>query len=93
MDEYIKTSGTWMLENGFYENEIHRVTEQFENIAHVFTTYKCFHNKEDNKPFMRGINSVQLMYTSKRWQVMSIYFTQETKDNPIPEKYLPTKNP
>jgi hypothetical protein len=38
---------------------------------------------------MRGINSVQLMYTGKRWAVMSIYFTQETPENPIPEKYLP----
>jgi len=77
-----------MLEKGFYENEIHRVTEQFGNIAHVFSTYECFHNKDDEKPFMRGINSIQLMFTGNRWQVISIYFTQETEEYPIPEKYL-----
>jgi len=88
MDDYIKTSGTFMLEKGFYENEIHRVTEQFGNIAHVFSTYECFHNKDDEKPFMRGINSIQLMFTGNRWQVISIYFTQETEEYPIPEKYL-----
>ena len=77
-----------MLENGFFEKELHRVTEQFGQIAHVFTSYECFHTKEDEVPFMRGINSVQLMLAGKKWQVMSIYFTQETEDNPIPEKYL-----
>ena len=89
MDEYIQNSGNWMLENGFYEQEMHRITEQFGQIAHVFTTYQCFHTKEDKEPFMRGINSVQLMYNGTRWMVMSIYFTQESKNNPIPEKYLP----
>ncbi len=89
VEEYIKTSGKWMLENGFFEKELHRVTEQFGQIAHVFTTYECFNSKTDKEPFMRGINSVQLMYNGKRWVIMSLYFTQETKDNPIPKKYLP----
>lgn len=91
MDDYINNSGKLMLENGFYEKELHRVTEQFGQIAHVFTSYECFHNQEDEKPFMRGINSTQLMYTGKRWMVMSIYFTQETEDNPIPQQYLGNK--
>lgn len=91
MDDYINSSGKYMLEKGFYENELHRVTEQFGQIAHVFTTYECFHSKKEKEPFMRGINSVQLMYTGERWQVMSIYFTQESEDNPIPSKYLPNQ--
>lgn len=89
VEEYIRTSGEWMLENGFYEHELYRVTEQFGHIAHVFTSYECFHSKDDSAPFMRGINSVQLMYTGKRWMVMGVFFTQESEDNPIPEKYLP----
>ena len=91
MDFYVENSGKWMLENGFFENELHRVTEQFGQIAHVFSTYECFNNKDDKEPFMRGINSIQLMNTGKRWAVMSIYFTQETPENPIPKKYLPAK--
>lgn len=89
MDFYIENSGKWMLENGFFENELHRVTEQFGQIAHVFSTYECFNSEDDQKPFMRGINSIQFMNTGKRWAVMSIYFTQETPENPIPKKYLP----
>ncbi|WP_339915834.1 hypothetical protein [Yeosuana marina] len=86
---YINNSGKWLVENGFFEKEIHRVTEQFGNIAHVFSTYHCFHSETDRDPFMRGINSVQLMYNGKRWWVMNIFWAQETKENPIPKKYLP----
>ncbi len=89
IEEYIESSGKWMLENGFYENELYRVTEEFGQIAHVFSSYETFRSKTDEEPFMRGINSIQLMYTGKRWVVMNIYFTQETEDNPIPKKYLP----
>ncbi|RDY61935.1 hypothetical protein [Flagellimonas nanhaiensis] len=91
MDEYADKSLKWMLENGFYEIELHRVVEQFGHIAHVFSTYETKYKKEDKKPFMRGINSFQLMNTGKRWVVISLYFTQETKENPIPKKYLPSE--
>ncbi len=89
IDHYVENSLPWMFENGFYEKELHRVTEQFGQIAHVFSSYETFYSKEDDTPFMRGINSIQLMFTGKRWVVLSVYFTQETEDNPIPEKYLP----
>ncbi len=89
IDGYIENSLPWMFQNGFYENELYRVTEQFGHIAQVFSTYETFYSKEDDTPFMRGINSIQLLYTGKRWVIINVYFTQETKDNPIPEKYLP----
>lgn len=88
IEEYIESSGKWMLENGFFENELHRVTEQFGQIAHVFSTYESFKSESDEAPFMRGINSIQLLFDGERWWVLSVYFTQETPDNPIPEKYL-----
>ena len=76
-----------MVENGFYEIELNRVVEQFGPITHVFSTYETKYKKEDKKPFMRGINSFQLMNTGKRWVVLSLFFTQETPVNPIPKKY------
>lgn len=91
MNSYVEKSLKWMVENGFFEKELYRVTERFGHIAHVFSTYECFNGKEDQEPFMRGINSIQLMYTGKRWVVMNIYFTQESEENPIPGKYLPKK--
>ena len=64
-----------------------REVQQFGHIAQVFSSYECFLSLKDEMPFIRGINSIQLMYTGKRWQVMNIYFTQESEENPIPEKY------
>ncbi|NND15269.1 MAG: hypothetical protein HKN89_02965 [Eudoraea sp.] len=89
IDNYIESASKWMVENGFYEKELHRVTERFGPIAHVFSSYESFRTKEDAEPFMSGINSIQLMHTGKRWMIINIYFTQETEENPIPEKYLP----
>tara|TARA_R110002033_G_scaffold92431_3_gene141872 strand:+ start:6307 stop:6825 length:519 start_codon:yes stop_codon:yes gene_type:complete len=87
-EDYINTSGNWLVENGFYEVEINRETQVFGNIAHVFTTYEAFKSKDDKEPFMRGINSVQLFNDGKRWWIINIYWTQESDENPIPEVYL-----
>lgn len=88
-DEYINRSGKWLIENGFHEKEIYRVTEQFGNIVHLFSTYESYRKKTDKKPFMRGINSIQLLYDNERWWIVNIYWMGETKDTPIPTKYLP----
>ena len=86
--DYIKSSGDWLVKNGFFEKEIHRKVDVFGNIAHVFSTYECYNSKSDDKPFMRGINSIQLLNDGERWWIINIYWTQETKDNPIPKAYL-----
>ena len=74
--DYIDASGKWLVENGFYEEEINRKVEQFGNIAHVFSTYQCFHSKTDTEPFMRGINSIQLLNEGDRWRVINIFWQQ-----------------
>lgn len=88
-DDYINSSGKWLVENGFHEVEINREVQTFGNITQVFSTYESFKNKDDDKPFMRGINSIQLLNDGERWWIINIYWMQETKDNPIPEDYLP----
>jgi len=89
VDDYINTSGKWLLENGFFEKEIHRVTQTFGNITQVFSTYEAFHSEKETEPFIRGINSIQLLNDGHRWWVINIYWTPESVENPIPEKYLP----
>ncbi|WP_339625809.1 hypothetical protein [uncultured Winogradskyella sp.] len=91
-DDYINTSGKWLLENGFHEVELSRKTETFVNITHVFSTYESFKSKKDEAPFMRGINSIQLLNDGKRWWIINIYWNQESKENPIPEEYLTNKS-
>ena len=87
-DEYIQRSEPFMMKEGFYEKEIAKQVEVYGNIAHVFSTYESFHKKDENKPFMRGINSIQLLNDGRRWWIMSIYWQAETPDNPLPKKYL-----
>lgn len=86
--DYINTSGKWLIENGFYEKEIARKTEQFGAITHVFSTYESFRSKSDTTPFMRGINSIQLLFDGERYWIVNIYWASESEDYPIPEKYL-----
>ena len=89
--DYIDSSGKWLVENGFFEKEIHRSVNTFGNITQVFSTYESFRSESDASPFMRGINSIQLLNDGKRWWVINIYWMQESKTNPIPKEYL-TKN-
>lgn len=85
--EYINTSGKWLVENGFFEKEVARSVHKFGNIAQVFTTYEAFKSESDTKPFMTGINSVQMLYDNNRWWIVNIYWQQASKRNPIPEEF------
>ena len=86
--DYIDRSGSFLVKNGFHEQEISRKTEIFGTIAHVFSTYEGRNKLSDEKPFLRGINSFQLFNDGERWWVMSIFWRQESKETPVPEKYL-----
>jgi hypothetical protein len=76
------------LSKGFYEKEIHRVTERFGPIAHVWSTYDT-RRTETGPIIKRGINSIELFWDGKRWWIANAIWTDETKDNPIPKEYLP----
>ncbi|NIO48181.1 MAG: hypothetical protein GTN73_01895 [Candidatus Aminicenantes bacterium] len=82
--ERIKTGAM----KSFYEGEISRKTHAFGSIAQVFTTYKKSTNVKDPKSTVRGINSIQLFHDGKRWWISCILWQDETKDNPIPQRYL-----
>ena len=88
VEGYIARVEPFFRENGFYETEIARRTEQFGQIAHVWSTYESRHSKDDAEPFMRGINSFQLFNDGKRWWILNIFWQHENAAHPIPEKYL-----
>ena len=87
-EDYIQQSGAYLEKEGFHEREIARRVEQFGNIAHVFTTYEAKHKLSEEKPFLRGINSIQLFNDGSRWWVLTIAWSAETPETPLPEKYL-----
>jgi hypothetical protein len=89
---YITRSSSLLEEQGFFEKEVARRTETFGNIAHVFSTYEARHKAEDKDPFMRGINSIQLMNDGKRWWIVTVFWQAESPDTQLPKKYLETKN-
>ena len=87
--EYRERADEWLVSNGFHEIEIHRVVERYGPVVHIFSTYESRNSIKEKDPFARGINSIQLLDDGERWWIMSIYWSQETEDNPIPAKYLP----
>lgn len=87
VEDYINSSGKWLVEKGFFEKEIHRQVQTYGAIAQVFSTYESFYTIEDELPFMRGINSIQLFYDGSRWWITNIFWMTESDDFPIPDKY------
>ena len=91
-EEYIQRSAPLIEKNGFFEREISRRTEKFGNIAHLFSTYESRHAKDEEKPFARGINSIQLMNDGKRWWIVTVFWQGEDDKNPLPAEYLRSRN-
>ncbi len=87
-EEYVKRVEPVFAKDGFYERELASRREVYGNIAQVFSTYVSFRKADDKKPFMRGINSFQLLNDGKRWWILTIFWQGETPENPIPKKYL-----
>ena len=88
-DGYVESSGKWLETNGFFEKETNRVTESYGSLTHIFSSYDSFRSESDEKPFARGINSIQLMNDGERWWIVNIYWLAESEKNPMPDKYLP----
>jgi hypothetical protein len=88
VEGFIARVEAYFTEQGFFEKEIARRTEQFGHIAHVWSTYESRHDADDPEPFSRGINTIQLFYDGNRWWIVNIFWQQESAVDPIPEKYL-----
>jgi hypothetical protein len=76
-----------LVTEGFYEEEIHRVTRQFGNTAHVFSTYVM--KDGQGRQLGRGVNSIQLFWDGDRWWISGAAWDEERPDNPIPPDLLP----
>jgi hypothetical protein len=71
----------------FFEKEVARKTDCFGNVCQVFSTYEARRSPTDEKPFARGINSIQLVRDDDGWHVASVVWDTERPDNPIPPAY------
>lgn len=87
IEDYITRTTPVFAKEGFFESELSRTSEQFGQIAHVFTTYEARHAKGE-QPFIRGINSLQLVNDGQRWWISQLLWQPEGANNPLPERYL-----
>ncbi len=85
---YIRNNQEFLEGEGFHEQELHRHVDRFGNMAQVFSVYQARNKLSDEKPLVRGINSIQLLNDGKRWWVMTVAWHPETADNPLPAEYL-----
>lgn len=90
-DAYINLAGDYFKSHAFYEKAIVNKVDRFGNMAQVFSSYES-RNSPSEKPFTRGINSIQLFYDQNRWYVLSILWDEESSANPLPAN-LATHSP
>jgi hypothetical protein len=92
--EYMERNDEFFSTRGFYVEEIHRITERFGDIMHLFSAYQFRLDAEGSaqpeglaQQSGRGINSIQLIHDANRWWIISIQYTNERPDLPVPKLY------
>lgn len=85
-EQYIERNKTRLADMGFKEFEIHRTTETYGAITHVFSTYEShFTNSNNEEETVKGINSIQLFYDGNRYYILTICWDADSKNIPVPE--------
>jgi hypothetical protein len=87
LEGYIASRTPMFEKDSFFETEVGRRTFVFGNIAHVLSSYELS-RAPGEKPFVRGVNSIQLYNDGKRWWVVSIAWDSERPGNPLPDVRL-----
>jgi hypothetical protein len=90
VEDFVQLAGSAFKSEGFYEKPIVNRVQTFGNVAQVFSSYESRHAPAE-KPFTRGINSMQLLNDGKRWWVLSILWDSERADNPLPPQFAKAK--
>ena len=85
-EDHIEAVRGYTVERGFVEKEIGRQMVSYGTITHVFSTYA--YTTEDESMSGRGINSFQLFYDGTRYWIMSVIWSQEAPEHPIPEQFI-----
>lgn len=88
--EYVERSDPGLVRDGFFESEIHRRTERFGNVAHVWSTYQ-FTRERGGAVLGRGVNSIQLFWDGDRWWITSAAWDGERANNPLAPPFLPAE--
>jgi len=87
VDDYIKLGGDYFKKEGFYENAVVNRIFRYGHMVDALSSYESRHTPGE-KPFARGINSMQMIGDGTRWWMVSIAWDDERPDNPLPKDFL-----
>jgi hypothetical protein len=87
VEDYVSRTEPLFAKEGFFESALANRVHQWAQIASVFSTYESRHAKGE-KPFARGINSIQVFSDGRRWWVLNVLWENESEQNPLPERML-----
>jgi hypothetical protein len=83
VDTYESTRKPIFAAADFYEVETGHRIERFGDVAHVWSAYEA-RRSADAAPFMRGINSFQLVHRESRWWILSVLWQNEQDGLMVP---------
>jgi len=86
LEEFVRNIGPLYKRDGFEETAIGLTINEYNGIANVFQSFYCKNLIGTYEK--RGINSFQLVYAENRWWIASTTFANESKDAPIPNRFL-----
>jgi hypothetical protein len=89
-EQFVAANRRYFERGGYFERSVHEHVDTFGAIAHVFSSYESRRRADDQKPYSRGINSIQLISSGGRWWIVSIMWDYERAEGPaIPPEFLP----
>jgi hypothetical protein len=92
-EQYIAANREFLEDEGFHEVELGRRVETYGPLVHVFSAYEGRRKLTDAEPFLRGVNSLQLLNDGTRWWILTVAWTPETAENPLPKDLLNKAKP
>jgi len=86
--EFVDASDATMVEKGFYEHEVHRITHRAGDVAHIFSTSE--QGLSPNGPAQgRSIDSLELYWDGTRWWIASANIWEVSSGESLPSEFLP----
>jgi hypothetical protein len=82
--DYIARNSGHFAAEPFHERETGRRTQGFGPLVTVLSAYRIDRTRGAVDPVQRGVNTIQLLNDGRRWWIVSVVWSGETPQTPIP---------